>query len=122
MSDVNPEGALKMYCEAGEWEKCLELAGKQGTGILAKYVALYAAHLIKSNASLSALQLFLKYGAPANPQNFNIYKRLCLEVYGQQVEGVASYSTYANLRNMLYTLVSDLTTIVCHILYLYNYS
>ena len=106
MSDVNPEGALKMYSDAGEWEKCLELAGKQGSGILAKYVALYAAHLIKSNASLSALQLFNKYGAPPNPQNFNIYKRLCVEVYGQKVEGVTSYSMYANLRNMLYTLVS----------------
>lgn len=107
MSDVNPEGALKMYSESGEWDKCLELASKQGAGILTKYVALYAAHLIKSNASLSALQLFTKHGAPANPQNFNIYKHLCLEVYSQPVEGVAGYSMYAKLRNMLYTLVSE---------------
>ncbi len=106
LSDVSPEGALRMYCEAGEWDKCLELAGKQGTSILAKYVALYAAHLIKSNASLSAVQLFTKYGASPNPANFNIYKRLCLEVYSQHVEGVTSYSMYASLRNILYTLVS----------------
>ncbi len=106
LSDVSPEGALRMYCEAGEWDKCLELAGKQGSSILAKYVALYAAHLIKSNASLSALQLFTKYGASTNPQNFNIYKRLCLEVYSQHMEGIASYSMYASLRNMLYKLVS----------------
>ena len=36
--------------------------------MLAKYVALYAANLIKSNATMAALQLFTKYGAPANPQ------------------------------------------------------
>ena len=40
----------------------------QGGDILSKYVALYAAELIKSNAALSALKLFSKYGAPPNPQ------------------------------------------------------
>ena len=105
MSDVNPDGALSMYSESGQWDRCLELAEKQGAEILAKYVALYAAHLIKSNASLSALQLFNKYGTSPNPQNYNIYKRLCMEVYGQQLDGVTGYNTYANLRNMLYALV-----------------
>lgn len=68
MSSVDPEGALNMYSQSGDWEKCLELAEKQGGAILAKYVALYAAELIKSNAPLSALKLFAKYGAAANPQ------------------------------------------------------
>lgn len=68
MSSVNPEGALNMYSESGDWDKCLELAEKQGGPVLAKYVALYAAELIKTNAPLSALGLFAKYGAPANPQ------------------------------------------------------
>ncbi len=82
-----------MYAQAGDWDKCLDLAEKQvrwcqrteynnqtnthanitlcppqGAVILSKYVALYAADLIKSNAVLSALQLFTKYGAPPNPQ------------------------------------------------------
>ena len=68
MSNVDPGGALKMYSQSGQWDKCIELAEKQGEETLAKYVALYAAELIKSNAPLSALQLFNKYGAPANPQ------------------------------------------------------
>ena len=38
-------------------------------------------------------------------QNFNIYKRLCVEVYGNQLEGVSGYSTYATLRNILLNLV-----------------
>ena len=84
MRSVDPSSALKMYMESGQWERCLELAEKQvssktshhynndvllqGSKVLAKYVALYAAHLIKSNGTMAALQLFNKYGAPANPQ------------------------------------------------------
>ena len=68
MSSVDPEGALAMYSGSGDWEKCLELAEKQGGAVLDKYVALYAAELIKTNAPLSALKLFAKHGAPPNPQ------------------------------------------------------
>ena len=110
MSAVDPDGALKMYAKSGDWDKCLELAQQQGGGILAKYVALYAADLIRKNASLSALQLFTKYGCPATPQNFNIYKHLCAEVYGQTLEGAAGYSTYASLRNMLLSLVEEIAS------------
>ncbi len=68
MSSVDPEGALAMYSGSGDWEKCLELAEKQGGAVLDKYIALYAAELIKTNAPLSALKLFAKHGAPPNPQ------------------------------------------------------
>lgn len=40
----------------------------QGYEVLSKYVALYAANLIKENNTLKALDLFCRYGAPANPQ------------------------------------------------------
>lgn len=110
MSTVDPDGALKIYSQNGEWEKCLELAQQQGASILAKYVALYAADLIRKNAALSALQLFTKYGAPATPQNFNIYKHLCAEVYTQSLEGTAGYSTYAGLRNMLLSLAEEMSS------------
>ena len=95
MQTVDPDSALRMYADSKQWDKCLELAYKQvqllnsylplcpdsslqghlyhcltlqGGDILSKYVALYAAELIKSNAALSALKLFNKYGAPPNPQ------------------------------------------------------
>ena len=77
----------------------------QGASVLDKYVALYAANLIKSNACLSALKLFTTHGSPANPQNFNIYKKLCQEVFCAHFEGPSAYSTYASLRNMLFNLV-----------------
>lgn len=40
----------------------------QGYEVLSKYVALYAANLIKENNTLKALDLFSRYGAPANPE------------------------------------------------------
>ena len=97
-----------MYSQNGEWEKCLELAQQQGSSVLAKYVALNAADLIRNNAALSALELFTKYGCPATPQNYNIYKHLCMDVYKQTLEGVAGYATYASLRNMLLSVVEEL--------------
>ena len=85
MSSVDPEGALAMYSQSGNWDKCLELAEKQGGAVLDKYVALYAAELIKTNAPLSALRLFAKHGAPPNPQvsilkfaNFIVYVEHCV--------------------------------------------
>ncbi|KAL5460471.1 hypothetical protein EMCRGX_G033922 [Ephydatia muelleri] len=109
MQAVDPGGALKMYAESGNWEKCLQLAEKQGPDALAKYVAMYAASLIKSNAPLSALQLFAKYGAPPNPQNFNIYKCLCMETLGAPLESSGGFQAYAQLRNMLLALVEQLS-------------
>lgn len=46
----------------------LYLLPSQGYEVLSKYVALYAANLIKDNNTLKALDLFCRYGAPANPQ------------------------------------------------------
>ena len=90
--------------------------------MLFKYVALYAAHLIKSNASLSALKLFTTYGAPPLPQNFNIYKRLCMEVFGENLEGAAAYPTYSSLRNMLLSIVSTcIPNIQCSSMHMYMY-
>jgi intraflagellar transport protein 172 len=109
MSSVDPDGALKMYSQNGEWEKCLELAQQQGPNVLTKYVALYAADLIRKNAALSALQLFVKFGSPATPQNFNIYKHLCVEVFKQPLEGSAGYATYSSLRDMLLSLVEEMS-------------
>ncbi|XP_019854623.1 PREDICTED: intraflagellar transport protein 172 homolog isoform X2 [Amphimedon queenslandica] len=109
MQRVDPDGALKMYMQSGEWDKCLQLAKELGPSVLFKYVALYAAHLIKSNASLSALKLFTTYGAPPLPQNFNIYKRLCMEVFGENLEGGTAYPTYSSLRNMLFSIVDELS-------------
>lgn len=40
------------------------------------YVAMYASELMNGERYLDSVKVFEQYGASANPQNFNIYKRL----------------------------------------------
>ena len=84
----------------------LSLPSPQGSDVLAKYVALCAADLIKSNDAISALKLYTVHGAPPLPQNFNIYRRLCMEVFNLTNETMTGYFVYANLRDILLNLVS----------------
>ncbi|CAF93921.1 unnamed protein product, partial [Tetraodon nigroviridis] len=111
--DVDVMAALDMYAERGQWDKCLETAYNQNHKVLHKYVALYASHLIKEEEPLKALQLYIQYGAPPNPQvlhNFNIYKRLFLDVINlPNSAGPESYRTWADLRNFLLQLSENLS-------------
>ncbi|XP_061785815.1 intraflagellar transport protein 172 homolog [Nerophis lumbriciformis] len=105
---VDVMAALDMYAERGQWDKCLETASKQNFKILHKYVALYATHLIKEGDAPKALQLYVQHGAPPNPQNFNIYKRLFLDMI-HLPETPESYRTWADLRNVLLQLCENLS-------------
>ena len=109
MSMVDPDGALKIYSQNRDWDKCLELASQQGAEVLSKYMALYTAQLICEDKALKALQLFAKHGCSTNPQNFNIYKHLCAAVYQQDLGKGEGYATYSSLRNMLQHLVEELS-------------
>ncbi|XP_026197771.1 intraflagellar transport protein 172 homolog [Anabas testudineus] len=107
---VDVIAALDMYAERGQWEKCLETASKQNFKILHKYVALYATHLIKEDDALKALQLYIQHGVPPNPQNFNIYKRLFLDVINlPNTDGPESYRMWADLRNFLLQLSENMS-------------
>ncbi|XP_058470061.1 intraflagellar transport protein 172 homolog [Solea solea] len=102
---VDVMAALDMYAERGQWDKCLDTASKQNFKILHKYVALYATHLIKEEDAVKALQLYVQHGAPPNPQNFNIYKRLFLDFINlPDTNGPESYRMWADLRNFLLQL------------------
>ncbi|XP_027896583.1 intraflagellar transport protein 172 homolog [Xiphophorus couchianus] len=107
---VDVMAALDLYAEKGQWEKCLETASKQNFKILHKYVALYATHLIKEEEAVKALQLYMQHGAPPNPQNFNIYKRLFLDLINlSDAAGPESFRMWADLRNFLLQLCENLT-------------
>ncbi|XP_038160069.1 intraflagellar transport protein 172 homolog [Cyprinodon tularosa] len=107
---VDVMAALDLYAEKGQWDKCLETASKQNYKILHKYVALYATHLIKEENALKALQLYTQHGAPPNPQNFNIYKRLFLELISSpSLDGPESYRMWADLRNFLQQLCENIS-------------
>ncbi|XP_018542856.1 intraflagellar transport protein 172 homolog [Lates calcarifer] len=107
---VDVMAALDMYAERGQWEKCLDTASKQNFKILHKYVALYATHLIKEEDAPKALQLYVQHGAPPNPQNFNIYKRLFLDLINlPDTDGSESYRMWADLRNFLLQLCENMS-------------
>ena len=63
--------------------------------VLSKYVALYAAHLIKEGDQMTALALFVQHGTPPNPQNFNIYKRLVEDLFAKSgLNNAESYKVW----------------------------
>ncbi|VDP85645.1 unnamed protein product [Echinostoma caproni] len=126
LASVDVLSALDMYAEQGRWEKCLAAAEQlvqvattaAGPGTAAsnakcvrehqrlhKYVAAYAASLIKDSRVYDAMLLYKKYGAPAYKQNFNIYKRIFQDITSQRsLTGPEGYSTWSALRNMLFDL------------------
>ncbi|XP_074392344.1 intraflagellar transport protein 172 homolog isoform X2 [Zonotrichia albicollis] len=106
---IDVMAALDIYAKQGQWEKCLEVAAKQSYQVLHKYVALYATHLICEGCWDRALHLYSQHGAPANPQNFNIYKRLFVEMVNARGRNCAeAYAGWAELRDVLLALCENL--------------
>jgi hypothetical protein len=65
-------------------------------------VAIYSTELIKQQRSSVALELFIKYGAPAKPQNLNIYRHLATEILLEDKNDIKSL---IGLRNIFHSLV-----------------
>ncbi|XP_031437803.1 intraflagellar transport protein 172 homolog isoform X2 [Clupea harengus] len=107
---VDVMAALDMYAERGQWEKCIDTASKQNYKILHKYVALYSTHLIKEGDPEKVLNLYIQHGVPANPQNFNIYKRMFLGLLSQtERDNAESYRMWADLRDVMLALCENMT-------------
>lgn len=106
---VDVMAALDMYAERGQWEKCIETASKQNYKVLHKYVALYATHLIKEGQTEKVLNLYVQHGAPANSQNFNIYKRMFLDLLNIVGTNRAdAYRMWADLRDVFFNLCENM--------------
>ncbi|XP_062858050.1 intraflagellar transport protein 172 homolog isoform X2 [Trichomycterus rosablanca] len=107
---VDIMAALDMYAESGQWEKCIDIASKQNDKILHKYCALYATQLIKEGKAEKVLKLYLQHGVPASPQNFNIYKRIFLELINwNESDVIEGYRMWADLRDFLHLLCGNLS-------------
>ncbi|VDP58316.1 unnamed protein product [Schistosoma mattheei] len=139
LASVDINSALDMYAEQGKWEKCLSTVEQllneakqnvnghsmKGNGNntntlsssnvlkeyqrLHKYVAVYAANLIKDSRVYDAMLLYKKYGTPAYKQNFNIYKRIFQGITSQRgLYGSDAYPTWSTLRDILFDLNQNL--------------
>lgn len=101
-------GALDLLAEQGQWSRCIDKAKNHPTPILHKYVALYAAKLLKDGLITEALNLYTTHGAPPIPQNFNIYNHIATEMFSlSDLSGPDSYDTWEQLRKMLLEVVSN---------------
>lgn len=100
--------ALDLLAEQGQWTRCIDKAKQNDLTVMHKYLAKYAAHLIQNHDSINALQLYIQYGAPALPQNYNIYIRISLECFAlREADGV---HIWKDLRNLLFQLTQSIQT------------
>ena len=104
--EVDVEAGLDMYAKRGEWDLCLEKAAQTSAATLEKYVALYAAQLVKENRPVDAVQLFGKHGAPANESNVNIYRYIVHGLVSSREK--TEYKSWAQARDMYFTLAKEL--------------
>lgn len=109
LADIDVMAALDLYAERNQWEKCLEVAQKQGMKVLHKYVALLVIKLIKENKEQKALGLYTKYGIPPLSQNFTIYRHIISSIFGMKdTFSLESYPLWSSLRNVLHQLCQGL--------------
>ncbi|XP_060519882.1 intraflagellar transport protein 172 homolog [Cylas formicarius] len=103
LADVDLIGALDLLAEQGQWARCIEKAKAHNVApVLHKYVALYAAKLLKDGFVVDALDLYSAHGAPAMPQNFNIYSHIATEMFGApSLSGPEAYGVWKQLAQML---------------------
>lgn len=109
--NVDLERALNVLLEQGNWTKAIDTAGEHGPELQHKYIAHYATNLIHEGKVNDALNLYKKYGAPPYKQNFNIYKRIAIDLFNthtsEDMEGKMYYS-WAALRDILLELTEGL--------------
>eukprot|EP00854_Cymbomonas_tetramitiformis_P006568 gene6568-7868_t len=98
----NTTAALDLYARQGEWEKVHELAVEQGSEAVAKFAYQHAKVEATKNNPRAAAQVFVRYGAPPNPEYFELYKHITHEILSEPCEPGAEQE----VKDMLYKLVS----------------
>ena len=112
LASVDLISALDMYVEQGNWDRALDTAATHGPEMLHKYVAACATEAIRHGRPVEALELYKKYGAPAFVQNFNIYKRIAIDLFALPYEDENSrnnYYTWAALRDIMLELTENMS-------------
>ncbi|KAL5965213.1 hypothetical protein TSMEX_007033 [Taenia solium] len=120
LAGVDVFSAVEMYAEQGRWEKCIgaaerlyqETHAERDYQLLHKYLATYAATLIKEKRAYDALLLYKRHGAPPYVQNFNIYKGIFQAITSQRNLATAdAYPTWAALRDTLLDLYQRVSSL-----------
>ncbi|XP_055910125.1 intraflagellar transport protein 172 homolog [Eupeodes corollae] len=102
LADIDIMSALDMLADQGQWVRCLDKAKNISSPVLHKYLALYAAQLIREGDASAALGLYLTHGTPPLEANFNIYNRIALDCFALREE--SANELWKDLRNYLFKL------------------
>lgn len=112
LASVDIISALDMYVEQGNWERALDTAATHGPEMLHKYVAICATDAIRGSRPLEALDLYKKHGAPPYPQNFNIYKRIAVDLFALAFDEDSPYGsnyyTWSALRDVMLDITENM--------------
>ena len=109
LADIDVIAAIDMYVEQGNWSKAIATASGHGPELLHKYVAMNATQLIREGNPKAALQLYTKHGAPPYQANFNIYKRIGVDLFSaKQLDTAEAYNIWAELRDLYLGLLESL--------------
>ena len=71
---------------------------------------MYATDLIRQQKSSAALDLFVRYGAPAKQQNLNLYRHLATEILMDEKGG--DLKSWIGMRNIFRQLVHEYLRII----------
>lgn len=74
--------------------------------MLAKYALQYAASLLKTAQPVVALKVFMEHGAPSHEANWNVYRKLVLDLCS--LRDPVAYTSWAGLRDRMFEVMSDL--------------
>ncbi|XP_068142396.1 LOW QUALITY PROTEIN: intraflagellar transport protein 172 homolog [Drosophila tropicalis] len=110
LADIDIISALDLLAEQGQWQRCLEKAKQLNPSVLQKYVAVYAAQLIREGNCAPALGLYLTYGAPPIEAHFNIYTRIALDCLALREEQTENGLLWRQLRDFLHRLMQALSS------------
>ena len=70
---------------------------------------MHATQLIREGNPQTALQLYTKHGAPPYQANFNIYKRIGVDLFSaKQLDSAEAYNTWSELRDLYLGLLESL--------------
>ena len=121
LGERNAGAAIEMYVAKGQWDKVYDLAEKQGDGQVNKFATIHAKSLVGEKKFKEALAVFTRWGVPAIPNNFNLYKRIAQEILASSSENQLDTRDTAEdkapeghkeLREMLYKLVNEMTDVM----------
>ncbi|KAJ3338041.1 hypothetical protein HDU93_010039 [Gonapodya sp. JEL0774] len=101
--DVN--AGLDLCVQSGQWDRCFELAQKQGPEVLSRYLLIYCQQMLKEGKHVAILEKCLRYDVPTSDIFIDIYVQSATHVL-REFGRTSTVSTVSLLRQLLFKIVS----------------